>query len=155
MSENSDSVIDRLTVRLFLVSVLLKISRCLILKVNWSRESVRVLDLHQPIKFLLFWVWITLVNQPSIKSLNRQEWPLLLTKSFWSVNPVWPIFNMDFVTEEPCLCFELAKENGSFGIQIVGGLDQDSTENPFCPGDTGIFIHRIEDGSSAQKSGKN
>ena len=62
---------------------------------------------------------------------------------------------MDFVTEEPCLCFELAKENGSFGIQIVGGLDQDSTENPFCPGDTGIFIHRIEDGSSAQKSGKN
>merc|ERR1712227_1148421 len=75
------------------------------------------------------------------------------TKSFRSVNPVRPIFNMDFVTEQPCLCFELAKENGSFGIQIVGGLDQDSTANPFCPGDTGIFIHRIEDGSSAQKSG--
>ena len=57
--------------------------------------------------------------------------------------------------EEHFLCFELAKENGSFGIQIVGGLDGDSNENPFCPGDTHIFIHEIEDGSSAQKSGKN
>ena len=62
---------------------------------------------------------------------------------------------MDFVTAEPCLCFEVVKENGSFGIQIVGGLDQDSAKNPFCPGDSGIFIHMIENGSPAHKAGNN
>merc|ERR1711922_8956 len=62
-------------------------------------------------------------------------------------------YMMDFVTAEPCLCFEVVKENGSFGIQIVGGLDQDSAKNPFCPGDSGIFIHMIENGSPAHKAG--
>lgn len=62
---------------------------------------------------------------------------------------------MSFVTEQPCLCFEIKRESQqqSFGLQIAGGLDQDANQNPFKPGDTGIFIASIESESLAEKNG--
>merc|ERR1712110_450495 len=57
-----------------------------------------------------------------------------------------PIFESDFdcLTEQPCLCF---------GVKIAGGLDQDAQQNPFKPGDSGIFVSSIEPDSLADKYG--
>ena len=62
---------------------------------------------------------------------------------------------MSFVTEVPCLCFEIEKSHsGSFGLKIAGGIDQNSEDNPFIRGDSGIFLTSIEENSPAFNAGK-
>ncbi|VDN81851.1 unnamed protein product [Brugia pahangi] len=47
---------------------------------------------------------------------------------------------------EETIIIKLEKENGEFGFNIVGGIDQE-----YIPGDSGIFISRIQNGGSAAR----
>ena len=47
--------------------------------------------------------------------------------------------------EIPCLQFDMTREPGeSWGLKIAGGIDQDASQNQFCPGDSGIFIISLD-----------
>ena len=58
------------------------------------------------------------------------------------------------MVEQACLCFEVEKGvSGSFGVRIAGGIDQDAAQNPFRPGDSGIFIASVEPNAAAETAG--
>ncbi|VDK83076.1 unnamed protein product [Litomosoides sigmodontis] len=50
---------------------------------------------------------------------------------------------------EGTMTIKLKKENGEFGFNIVGGIDQEH-----IPGDPGIFISMIRNGGSASRDGR-
>jgi len=56
-----------------------------------------------------------------------------------------------------CQCIEIVKDvlNGNLilGFAIGGGIDQDASKNPFCPGDTGIFVTRVTQDGPADRQG--
>ena len=57
--------------------------------------------------------------------------------------------------EIPCLQFDMTREPGeSWGLKIAGGIDQDSSQNQFCPGDSGIFIISLDPNGLAAQFGE-
>ena len=57
--------------------------------------------------------------------------------------------------EIPCLQFDLSREPGqSWGLKIAGGIDQDASQNQFCPGDSGIFIISLDPNGLAAHFGE-
>ena len=57
--------------------------------------------------------------------------------------------------EIPCLQFDLTREPGeSWGLKIAGGIDQDASQNQFCPGDSGIFIISLDPNGLAAQFGE-
>jgi len=56
--------------------------------------------------------------------------------------------------EIPCLQFDMTREPGeSWGLKIAGGIDQDASQNQFCPGDSGIFIISLDPNGLAANFG--
>ena len=57
--------------------------------------------------------------------------------------------------EIPCLQFDMTREPGeSWGLKIAGGIDQDASQNQFCPGDSGIFIISLDPNGLAAQFGE-
>ena len=57
--------------------------------------------------------------------------------------------------EIPCLQFDMTRESGeSWGLKIAGGIDQDASQNQFCPGDSGIFIISLDPNGLAAQFGE-
>ena len=57
--------------------------------------------------------------------------------------------------EIPCLQFDMTREPGeSWGLKIAGGIDQDASQNQFCPGDSGIFIISLDPNGLASHFGE-
>ena len=49
----------------------------------------------------------------------------------------------------------MTREPGeSWGLKIAGGIDQDASQNQFCPGDSGIFIISLDPNGLAAQFGE-
>ncbi|XP_041475813.1 tax1-binding protein 3-like [Lytechinus variegatus] len=61
--------------------------------------------------------------------------------------------SLDPSTGVPFIELELHKDGSKLGFSVVGGIDQDSSKNPFIKNDQGIFVSRVAAGEPAEKAG--